>query len=134
MLILRPSLRICARAPNVLGSWFHLSNTFFFDKCLGWRGVCFEPQPQYHAPTRKSRSCHLVPHCVLGARKNVSFSGHGQKMSVVPAQPMRTPTSASQTAAEHQCVTAPEVLEPLGFGGPRGGIDLLSIDVEGMAG
>jgi hypothetical protein len=22
-----------------------LSNTAFFDKCLGWRGVCIEPQP-----------------------------------------------------------------------------------------
>lgn len=25
-----------------------LSNTLFFDKCLGWSGLCIEPQPEYH--------------------------------------------------------------------------------------
>jgi len=24
------------------------SNTYFFDKCLGWRGVCVEPNTKYH--------------------------------------------------------------------------------------
>lgn len=25
-----------------------LSSSLFFDKCLGWDGLCVEPQPQYH--------------------------------------------------------------------------------------
>lgn len=25
-----------------------LSTSLFFDKCLGWSGLCIEPQPQYH--------------------------------------------------------------------------------------
>jgi hypothetical protein len=24
------------------------SNSFFFEKCLGWDGLCVEPQPEYH--------------------------------------------------------------------------------------
>ena len=24
------------------------SNTFFFDKCLGWEGLCIEADEQYH--------------------------------------------------------------------------------------
>ena len=31
----------------------HLSNTFFFDKCLGWEGLCIEPMEQYHKELRK---------------------------------------------------------------------------------
>lgn len=28
-----------------------LSTSLFFDKCLGWDGLCIEPQPQYHQVT-----------------------------------------------------------------------------------
>lgn len=41
-----------------------ISNTYFFDKCLGWRGVCFEPNPIYHRDIQKHRSCNLVKTCV----------------------------------------------------------------------
>ena len=32
-----------------VGVWhpLRLSNTLFFDKCLGWGGVCFEPNPRW---------------------------------------------------------------------------------------
>ena len=30
---------------------FKLSNTVFFDQCLGWEGICVEPNPY--------RRCHL---------------------------------------------------------------------------
>ena len=53
-----------------------LSNTLFFDKCLGWsRSVCFEPNPAHHAAIKSKRSCALVPHCVLDRPQNVSFGG-----------------------------------------------------------
>ena len=32
-----------------------ISNTLFFEKCLGWRGILFEPQERYHASTRRER-------------------------------------------------------------------------------
>ena len=35
-----------------MGVWDPLqaSNTLFFDKCLGWKGVCFEPNPSAQPP------------------------------------------------------------------------------------
>ena len=54
-----------------------ISNTAFFDLCLGWRGLCFEPQQQYHAEIRAQRSCKLVPHCVMGHAGTYSSSGSG---------------------------------------------------------
>jgi hypothetical protein len=40
-----------------------ISNTAFFDICLGWQGVCFEPQAQYHRRLKSERSCTLVRLC-----------------------------------------------------------------------
>lgn len=47
----------------------HLSNTYFFDRCLGWSGVCVEPNPVYWAELRSKRSCHVVPSwCRIASR------------------------------------------------------------------
>ena len=40
-----------------------ISNTYFFDRCLGWRGLCVEPNPIYHDGLRAHRSCALLPTC-----------------------------------------------------------------------
>jgi len=61
-----------------------LSNTYFFDKCLGWRGLCVEPLPQYHAGLRANRSCELAPECIskvagsemrMDAKANIGAAG-----------------------------------------------------------
>ena len=55
---------------------FQLSNTFFFDRCLGWRGLCIEPNVQYHKLYGEfNRTCTVVPHCVLDkpAAVNMTF-------------------------------------------------------------
>lgn len=44
------------------------SNTLFFDKCLGWKGLCWEPNPALH-PLFANRSCSLVPHCAHQRRQ-----------------------------------------------------------------
>ena len=41
-----------------------ISNSYFFDRCLHWRGVCVEPNPVYHADLRAERTCSLIPTCV----------------------------------------------------------------------
>ncbi|EOD30454.1 hypothetical protein EMIHUDRAFT_232785 [Emiliania huxleyi CCMP1516] len=41
-----------------------ISNTFFFDTCLGWRGVCVEPNPAHHARLRSERTCALEARAV----------------------------------------------------------------------
>lgn len=40
------------------------SNTFIFDVCLGWEGVCVEANPTYLDRIRIVRNCHIVPTCV----------------------------------------------------------------------
>ncbi len=108
-----------------------ISNTLFFDKCLGWRGVCFEPQSRYHARIRANRSCKLVPHCVLGQTKRAAMVGEGVLAHVVEARD-GDGGSAGSSPSSASCVAAPDVLRSLGFGtGPNSTIDLLSIDIEG---
>ena len=109
------------------------SNTLFFDKCLGWQGVCFEPQDKYHGLIKRHRSCKLVPSCVLGSSQSVIFSGYGpaaRLIDVVSAtDPQSTLESKDKYTGRKRCVVASEALEALGFLGR--GVDLLSIDIEG---
>ena len=41
-----------------------LSNTFFFDRCLQWKGVCVEANNMYAHKIRKHRSCEFFPTCI----------------------------------------------------------------------
>jgi hypothetical protein len=40
------------------------SNTFFYDRCLGWDGICAEADAKRAAPFRTERSCFLVAKAV----------------------------------------------------------------------
>lgn len=100
-----------------------LSNTAFFDICLGWRGACFEPQEIYHSKIREQRRCALVPRCVMGRPGNATFSGSGTHMH---ARATRH-GGARQTSLE--CVGLRQELQRLNLGTA---IDLLSIDIEGL--
>ena len=42
----------------------NISNTFFFDRCLGWPGLCVEPNEEYHAAIATQRSCTLIKECI----------------------------------------------------------------------
>jgi FkbM family methyltransferase len=50
-----------------------LSNTFAFDRCLGWSGLCIEPNPAYHKELAKERSCKIIPQCVSDSKKKIQF-------------------------------------------------------------
>ena len=99
-----------------------ISNTAFFDVCLGWAGVCFEPSSAYHGAILRKRSCRLSQHCVLGQAANVTMSREGTNLGTV--------TEATNDAAStHSCVRFSDEIARLGFSGRT--IDLLSIDIEG---
>jgi hypothetical protein len=128
-----------------------ISNTLFFDKCLGWRGVCFEPQTRYHEKIRRMRSCQLVPRCVVGS--GTSTHGHmegaagstrfvrdasstdRQPPEGAAASAAASAVSAPGTVADDEatsanggeCVHADKVLPHRLGAGTR--IDLLSIDM-----
>jgi FkbM family methyltransferase len=109
-------LDIGANAPT----W--ISNTLFLEKCLGWRGVCFEPQASYHEGIRKTRSCQLIPNCVFGhAVQGVMTGGGGHARLSLTA-----PDSGAQS-----CVVARDALTEAGFRPGVDRIDFLSIDIEG---
>ncbi len=50
------------------------SNTYFFDRCMGWDGVCAEANPIYHPELRSQRHCFLVDTCVSDMARVVNFS------------------------------------------------------------
>jgi hypothetical protein len=41
-----------------------LSNTYFYDKCLGWEGLCIEAHPGRASELRATRSCTVVEKCL----------------------------------------------------------------------
>ena len=61
-----------------------LSNTYFFEKNMGWTGICVEPIPEVFARLKASRKCICVEGCVFDKRPTVSFlkiSGWAEMLS-----------------------------------------------------
>eukprot|EP00397_Hematodinium_sp_SG-2012_P021536 GEMP01022257.1.p1 GENE.GEMP01022257.1~~GEMP01022257.1.p1 ORF type:complete len:216 (+),score=41.99 GEMP01022257.1:1084-1731(+) len=48
---------------------FVLSNTVVFDSCLGWTGLCVEPNPALAWRLRTYRSCQVAENCVGKAER-----------------------------------------------------------------
>ena len=106
-----------------------ISNTVFFDVCMGWDGVCFEPQKQYHAAIRARRSCQLVPHCVLGRAASVVAKGKDGTLTLREGAADNAATGAKPKASM-QCVGLLDEIRRLGLGTRT--VDFLSIDIEGL--
>lgn len=49
-----------------------ISNTYFLDRCLGWRGVCVEGQTRYHSKLREHRTC-AIHSCASDKDETVEF-------------------------------------------------------------
>ena len=115
------------------------SNTYFFEKELGWSGVCVEPMPEAFSKLIAARKCRCVQACVT------DFSGTGVFLAVdgVPTlsglvskyDPKHVQRVQREAAAsgEHTrelqvtCSTFDELMEQSGLQH----IDYLSIDTEG---
>ena len=113
-----------------------ISNTFFFDHCLGWDGICFEADATYHAGIRYHRTCQLVESCVLGRPSNQTFYGSGQVLSYRQDDTVKSHQKQAGNGNEEvigrrelQCVGILEEITRLGLRGRV--IDLLNIDIEG---
>lgn len=114
-----------------------ISNSAFFDLCLGWKGVCFEPQKRYHKAIRGKRTCALVPRCVLGKAANVTVASEGGGFTVRQASGGGASTAGSSSgggggggASGHMtCVGMAEALGSVALHGRS--IDMLTIDIEG---
>lgn len=51
-----------------------MSNTWFFDKCLNWKGLCIEANEELAKSLRKRRSCTVVSDCVSAERVDLHFN------------------------------------------------------------
>lgn len=91
---------------------FEYSNTVMFDRCLGWQGICVEPNPHIVAFLEAHRSCEVVPKCVSETRtRGKPFSDRDGEVQF-----------------HATCAPLAEILERLGAKKRR--IHVLSIDVE----
>lgn len=109
-----------------------ISNTYFFDRCLQWSGLCVEANPMYFEPLYRERSCQVVPTCV-GSKEGelVEFGLDGgaggvlgdtykstkrlQRLNrTIPSKPLRCTTM--ENVFDRNIVKE---------------VDLLSLDVEG---
>lgn len=50
------------------------SASWFYDRCMGWDGVCAEANPKYLPELAAERHCHLIPTCVSDVPRTVKFS------------------------------------------------------------
>ncbi|CAE7447699.1 HERC1 [Symbiodinium natans] len=130
---------------------YHLSNTAFLDNCLGWRGVCLEPNPRLSNVIRGLRTCSVVEACAWANQTSMKFSNHMElatrtdKEELKPSRPGEmSDLHPSETFFEARCAPLHELLQEgllqvldaeelqaaaSGHWKPR--IDLLSVDAEG---
>jgi len=101
-----------------------ISNTYFYDTCLRWRGVCIEANSKYYAPIRKHRSCALVRSAVGDTRGHVSFVLSEGFSGILETNKNQL---KAKKVVQVRSVKTSDALTPLGVAQ----IDLLSLDVEG---
>ena len=105
-----------------------ISSTWFYDKCLGWDGLCVEPQERYQDDIRKYRSCTLVPMCITKERIDMIFESSknpGAGMQVRPMGPEGVPEGWTKV----ECASLNDIMAM--YAGDRTYVDLFILDVEG---
>jgi FkbM family methyltransferase len=116
------------------------SNTAFFEKALGWTGLCVEPLPESWERLRRARTAACVQGCVAAAPGTRAFRrirGYSEMLSgLVETYEPRHLERLRREIAEHggteEVVQVPAFrLDDLLARHGIGSVDLLSVDVEG---
>jgi FkbM family methyltransferase len=102
-----------------------ISNTFFFDRCLGWEGICVEANPRYFGPITLQRSCLLIPTCLAESVMSVSFRMSGAVGGI--EETVKTKRKPEDNNMRIQCIRGQDIIARTGVRT----IDYLSLDVEG---
>lgn len=50
-----------------------LSNTYFFEKYMDWKGICIEPIPEVFERLKTNRNCLCIQGCIYDKRETVPF-------------------------------------------------------------
>ncbi|GJP36832.1 hypothetical protein CLOM_g21304 [Closterium sp. NIES-68] len=126
----------------------HFSNTYFFDRCLGWRGLCVEPNPKYyHQYGQYNRTCTVVPACVLDRNATLRMDFQGGMYGKVNKEDQTVAAAGGEGAADasaddNEIEFNPTAPVPRGYARCRPleeildehaihTVDFASIDVEG---
>lgn len=108
-----------------------MSNSFFFEKCLGWTGLCLEPNPAFASRWGEAnRTCEHLPYCAWKSNMNMTFEGSGHAGKIVDSSHHNNNNTAAKKGSsdwEARCVTLESLLDTSGLDH----IDLVSIDIEG---
>ncbi len=118
-----------------------LSNSWFFEKELGWKGICFEPLPNVFRQLQKNRNCTCINKCVSAHEgETVIFrevTGYSEMLSGVeanydPRHRERIAREIAQMGGSARLIEVPSCLlnaelakHNLYY------IDFLSLDIEG---
>lgn len=110
-----------------------LSNTYFFDRCLGWSGLCVEGNPTYLEPLYRERSCSILPTCVSnldgivvefalhGGVGGIVSDGPGSNKNDIDWEKRKTPIVKSKCTTMGKALARANVRR----------VDYMSLDVEG---
>lgn len=116
------------------------SNTYFFEKELGWTGICIEPLPEIFNKLTKNRTCICINGCISntnGLAQFLSIQGYSEMLSGLidnyhPKHLDRIENELTQHGGKKevittQCYRLKDLLEKYNITH----IDYLSIDTEG---
>ena len=107
-----------------------LSNTFFFDRCMKWKGICVEANKAYIGLIEKERSCNIVPTCVSKDDGTTVTFGKFKSAGGIVDDNFVSKSQVANNSQALETLTCTNVKTILGNNGPRV-IDFLSLDIEG---
>lgn len=115
------------------------SATWFYDRCMGWDGVCVEANPKYYAELDTERHCHVVKTCMSDSAHKVKFAMTDAYGGVVKDEKEQFGVDGAKHATmdkfkgafegvrELTCTTVKKEVERVGMAH----FDFMSLDVEG---
>lgn len=116
------------------------SNTYFFERTLGWQGICIEPLPEMYSKLIKNRNCICINGCISSSNEPAQFlaiTGYSDMLSGLiekydPEHLKRIEDELKLYGGEKRtitvnCYTLNELLIKYNLQS----IDYLSIDTEG---
>jgi hypothetical protein len=111
------------------------SNTYVFDQCLGWSGICIEPSAMHAQRLQRERTCRIVSSCISDTPTYVDFNDGagfrgGASGVVAPGARAQLPGRSVRKL----CRTLRDVLLESDSTASRSAtlhVDFLSLDIEG---
>lgn len=119
-----------------------ISNSYFFEKFLGWNGICIEPRVSIIEELRKNRTCFIENVCISDTNEDevefLEICGYGQGLSGMKKkydprhvnrikEDLKAHTESTSEVRKVKTVRLDSLLEKYNITH----VDYLSIDVEG---